>query len=270
MKKIILKTWFETGLGDFYTCLFATKVAYHILENLGYSVEVKLNSNRYIYGYEETMEILNNCFSFNTFNSFSIDTKIPKNFILYKNIHYAYEIYIEDSLDALVLDNIDFYQYNVESITKGSHHPVDVYRKNIDLLSNNFKKEIEKKCEELGNFSVIFLRYPDDCESLSSNDLNNLKESIKKINTIDNQIYFISSKVENINNIKINGMNIKNIEINVLNNYDRVYRDLLNMCMFYKAEKIYYKWYHYSNYTTFGLIHNEKLKNFDKLFIPLI
>jgi hypothetical protein len=270
MKKIILQTLFETGLGDFYTNLLSVKIGCDKLEKLGYSVEVRLNSNTYYYGKEDTLLILKNCFDFNTFKSFSIDNPIPKEFSFYKNIQHSYNIYIENGIDTSLIDNINLYQYCCEKICEGNPYPENLYREDMSILSKTFLSDLESHIRDLGEFSTIFLRYPDTIENITEEELNNLKITIKEKHKKDNHNYFISSRVGNINNIKIDGINIKNIDIRVLNNYNRIYRDLLNMCIFYRSEKIYYKWGHWSNYVTFGLIHNKKLKNFDEFLYPLI
>jgi hypothetical protein len=266
MSKIILKTWFETGLGDFYTCLFATKVCFDFLKSKGFEVEVFLTSNRFYYGEDETIKLLKECFNLEYFDIFHIKKEIPKEFIFYKNIENCFDIYISNKEDRFFLEKNTFYQYSCEKIFHGNPYPEDSDRLKIHLLSEDFKNEIKNQALSLGNFETIFIRYVDSTQSLDLLELTKISDDIKQIADV-NKKYFISCWVKDVSNLRIDGIDLNSLSYKLTKKYDIIYHDFLNMCLLHFSEKINYRWYNWSNYVTFSLLHNNSLKNFENYFI---
>ena len=266
---IILETWFNTGLGDFYACLLSTKVAYDVLKNFGFDVELRINShtNRYGLGLDEEYRIfLTNNFNLDYFDSYC------ENYVKVKNVQYAFEIYIHKESELFeFLNKYQFYGYSVENVAtlyggKSQEYPPI---QNKSLLHPNLLKKLEEISEEFGEFYSMHFRFPD------SHTLNEEKYSeiikiisdVIKDNTIKN--VFISSNVNVLNDINNENLNLLKLNLNVetQSNYNNAYYDLVNMCIFSYSKKIYSFRGHWSNYLTFALFNNEENLKYEEFII---
>lgn len=271
--RIILETWFETGLGDFYACLIATKVGYDHLINLGYDVEVRINSRANTYGIgllEEHNKFLNEHFNLKYFNDCKINTPISDEFIKVKNVQYSYNIYVHKNSNLYdVINEIKLYGYSVENVatTPGGWAQPYPPKQNDSLLSDDFIQKLNEIKKEFGEFYSIFFRFSDD-KNLSEDELIKIREVINNIvneNEIKN--VFISSRVESLRNLK--GINANSLSLNLTysNNYERVVYDLINMCLFSFSKKIYCFRQHWTNYLTFALFNNESDLKYEDFII---
>ena len=260
--KIILETWFNTGLGDFYACLFSTKVGYDHLISLGYDVEVRLNSYTNTYGIgldEEHNKFLNENFNLSYFKSYYINKSIPSDFIKVRNVQYAYDIYIHNSSNLHdVINSLELYGYSVENVStilggKSQPYPPNQYE---SLLHPNLIDKLNKIKDSFGEFYSIHFRFFDS-KSLTNDELENIYKVINQIvdeNSIKN--IFISSNVDVLKGI--NNTDVKSLSLGITynTNYERVVYDLINMCIFSFSKKIYSFRSHWSNYLTYSLFHN--------------
>jgi hypothetical protein len=265
--KIILETWFNTGLGDFYACLLSTKIGYDYLTNLGYDVEVRINShtNRYGIGLdEEHHKFLNENFNLNYFKSFFINQDIPSDYVKIRNVQYAYDIYIHNNSELQdTINNLDLYGYSVENVStilggKSQPYPPTQFD---TLLNPNLINRLNKIKESFGDFYSIHFRFFDD-KTLSDDELNKIYKVINEI-VDENQIknIFISSNVDILKGITNTDIKSLSLDISYNTNYERVVYDLINMCVFSFSKKIYSFRSHWSNYLTYSLFNNDyKLK----------
>lgn len=269
--KIILETWFETGLGDFYACFISLKEGYDKLKSLGYDVGVRINSRASFYGdLKSQNDLIEECFDFSLFNSnIKLNTPIGDDFIKLVTIEYAYTIYVqEENKDLLKNESLNLYGYSVENIAKGGPYPSDTNRK-IPLFNDKFLNEINNIITPFGKFIMIHLRYSDE-HSTSENEINQIKELILDIHHKDKDIkVFLSCHIAEINDIKVDGVEMVTFNYEVNNTYDRMKRDLLNMSIFAYCDKLYTRTITWSNYQTLGLIHNINGKSYED-FIEMI
>jgi len=266
--EIILRTWFQTGLGDFYACLLSTKIAHDKLKSLGYTVIVIITYEHCHYGCDDQTKLINNCFNLSEFDSVQLNGKIPEDFSLYKNIQWAYEIYTKNNTNQDLLNNITLYGYSVENIYRGQPYPDNTHRIKT-LFSESFLNELESISKPFENFITIFYRFSDSYEP-SIELIGNIKTKILEIsNENKNHKIFISCKIPEISQLTIPDVEIVNFEYDVQSNYDRVKRDLLNMSLFMFTDKLYFSISHWSNFLTLSLIHNTSNKNYEEFLIQI-
>ena len=143
--KIILETWFETGLGDFYACFISLKVAYDKLILLGYDVDVRINSRVSFYGdLNSQNRLLEECFNFTLFNNnVKLNTPINDEYTKLSTIAYAFNIYTHNEIkDTSEIESLDLYGYSIENVAKGGPYPDDNNRMTM-LFNSKFIDEIK-------------------------------------------------------------------------------------------------------------------------------
>jgi hypothetical protein len=268
MKKfVIIKTWFNTGLGDFYACLLSTKVAHDFLKKINYDVEVRINSSLNKYGLENQKKFIQNNFNMNCFDRFSIDNPIPENFVLVKNVQHAFEIYVEKGSDSFMeLRDIELFGYSIENVAtiNGGRSQPYPPKQMTSLIHENILKKVFEITEKFGEFYSIHFRFSDG-KILTELEKNNCVLKINDlINSNQNKNVFMSSSIFEINQLRNDFLKI-NYEIN--NNEDYVIRDLINMCVFSQSEKIYSYSPHWTNYLTYSLFNNKLNKKFEDFII---
>ena len=265
---VILRTWFQTGLGDFYACLLSTKIAHDKLKSNGFNVTTIITYDYSHYGNEEQTKLLHDCFDLSNFDVLLINSPIPENYEFFKNIQWAYEIYTLPNNNYELLHGLELYGYSVENIFKGQPLPEINFRKST-LFNSQFLTEIQTISEKLGKFITIFYRYSDS-HVPSNDEIKTIYDKILSISTEHNDYnIFISCKISEINEIKIPNQKIVRFEYEINNHYDRVKRDLINMSLFMFSDKIYFSISHWSNYMTLSLIHNKLNKNYDEFLFRI-
>jgi hypothetical protein len=262
---IILETWFETGLGDFYACLISLKEAYDKFISMGYEVDVRVNSKVSRYGNIDIQnKLIEDCFDFNLFNNrITLNNPIDGEYVKISTIAYAYNIYTHNNVkDIDEIKSIDLYGYSVENVAKGGPYPTDINRNKM-LFNDKFLNEIERIVKPFDKFIIIHLRYSDD-HVATENDINQITQLIIDINNKDSKIkILLSCDVKEINDIRVDGVEMITFNYEVTNQYDRMKRDLLNMCIFAYCEKLYTRTINWSNYQTLGLMHNINGKSYE-------
>jgi hypothetical protein len=264
-ENIILETWFETGLGDFYACLISLKEGYDKFISMGYEVDVRINSKVSFYGDLKSQNVLTEeCLDFSLFNdNVKLNTPIDEDFILLSTIAYAYNIYVhKENENLLEIQSLDLYGYSVENIAKGGPYPSINNRKKL-LFNDVFLNEIENIIKPFGRFVMIHLRYA-DAHLTSETEINQIKQLILDIHNNDKDLkVFLSCHVKEINDIMVEGVDMVTFNYEVNNNYDRMKRDLLNMAIFAYCDRLYTRTTLWSNYQTLGLIHNINGKSYE-------
>ena len=264
--KIILETWFETGLGDFYACFISLKVAYDKLTLLGYNVEVRINSKISRYGDVNSQnKLIEDCFDFTLFNNnVKINSLISDEYVKLSTIAYAYNIYIHNEIkDVSEIESLDLYGYSVENVARGGPYPDENNRKTM-LFNSKFIDEIQNIVESFGKFIIIHLRYSDD-HNATENDIIQITQLLNDIHQKDGEMkILLSCDIKEINNIRVDGVEMISFDYDVNNSYDRMKRDLLNMSIFAYCEKLYTRTIHWSNYQTLGLMHNMGGKSYEE------
>jgi hypothetical protein len=269
--KIILETWFETGLGDFYACLISLKEGYDKLISLGYDVHVRINSKvSFYHDLKSQNTLLEECLDFSLFNeNLKLNVPIDEDFIKLPTVAYAYNIYVhKENENLLEIQSLDLYGYSVENIAKGGPYPSINNRKRL-LFNHKFLNEIENITIPFGKFIMIHLRY-DDSHLTSETEVNQIKQLILDIHNNDKDLkILLSSHVKEINDIMVDGVDMVTFNYEVNNIYDRMKRDLLNMSIFAYCDKLYTRTVLWSNYQTLGLVHNINGKSYED-FIEMI
>jgi hypothetical protein len=264
--KVILETWFETGLGDFYACFISLKVAYDKLILLGYDVEVRINSKvSFYHDLNSQNRLLEECLDFALFNNnLKLNLPINDEYVKLSTIAYAYNIYTHNEIkDVSEIESLDLYGYSVENVAKGGPYPDDNNRMTI-LFNSKFMDEIKNIVNPFGKFIIIHLRYNDN-HIATENDINQITQLLNDIHKRDSEIkILLSCAVKEINNIKVDGIEMVSFGYDVSNPYDRMKRDLLNMSIFAYCEKLYTRTVLWSNYQTLGLIHNIGGKSYEE------
>jgi hypothetical protein len=269
--RIILETWFENGLGDFYACFISLKVAYDKLISLGYDVEVKINSKVSRYRDLKSQNILlEECFDFTLFNNnVKLNSPISDEYVKLSTIAYAYNIYTHNEIkNVSEIQSLDLYGYSVENVAKGGPYPDDNNRMRM-LFNSKFINEVKNIVNPFGKFVIIHLRYTDE-HIATEDDIKQITQLLNDIHQRDNKIkILLSCDVKEINNIKVDGIEMVSFGYDVDNPYDKMKRDLLNMSIFAYCEKLYIRTIYWSNYQTLGLIHNIGGKSYEE-FIEIV
>lgn len=266
---VILRTWFQTGLGDFYACLLSTKIGYDFLKTKGYNVKVIISYESSHYGMDLQTNLLNECFGLTVFDNIGLNEKIPDNFKFCHNIDYAYEIYTVNDDICSEIDRSNLHGYSVESIFGGTPYPSEYYRDNLVLFKSNFIDEVKNIVSNYGRFLTIFYRFPDS-HTLNENDILDFTNKIKSISKENEGLnIFMSCKIQQVLDIFTGDDRFLKLEYNVSSNYERVKRDLINMCILMYSEKIYYRIYHWSNYLTLSFVHNKSEKKYNNFLIRI-
>lgn len=267
-KDVILEVKFNTGLGDFYACLLSMKVCYDELISNGFSVGVRLNYENNWYASPNQYFIIENYFDLSQFgDDVKINYEIGNDYKLLDYVEYAFYIFIKNDLSNFsFIKDKKFYGYSVESITKGNPYP-PINIRNNSLVSNRIKQELNKIVNNFGNFKTFHFRYLDSFIP-KMEDIENAKKIIHNL-TNENESIFISSSSFEISKIQLDDRKVLEFNYEVENVNDRIKRDLLNMCIMSFSDTIYSQSVYWSNYQTYGLIHNIKNKNHEEFIIKI-